>query len=162
MPPVAAASPGASTPPARPQGCTNLKLRQLVRVVGAHYDAEIGKCGLKTTQYSLLSAIVKLGPLRAVELAHTMHMSASTLSRNLRPLIDAGWVEQTAGPDARSWFVQATSDGHGKRAEAQRRWRSAQEALNLRLGGARVAALHALLDEFLQRLDDGFTDQALA
>ncbi len=158
MSPVTAASPVASTPAARPQGCTNLKLRQLVRVVSAHYDAEIGKSGLKTTQYSLLSAIVKLGPLRAVELAHTMHMSASTLSRNLRPLIDAGWVEQATGPDARSWFIQATLAGQAKRAEAQRRWRSAQEALNLRLGAARVAALHALLDESLQVLDDGETD----
>ena len=53
----------------KPQGCTNLKLRQLVRVVGAHYDAEVGKTGLKTTQYSLLSYICKLGPIRAVEVA---------------------------------------------------------------------------------------------
>ena len=76
--------------------------------------------------------------------------------------VDAGWVEQAAGPDARSWFVQATSDGHAKRAEAQRRWRSAQEALNLRLGTDRVAALHALLDESLHRLDGGVTDRVPA
>lgn len=131
-------------------------------MVGALYDAELGRCGLKTTQYSLLSHICKLGPIRAVELAHCMHMSASTLSRNLRPLIDAGWVEQAPGPDARSWFIQATADGHAKRTEAQRRWRAAQEALNERLGAPRVVALHALLDETLLCLGDLDTPDALA
>jgi DNA-binding MarR family transcriptional regulator len=150
MSPVALAS-NASI---KPQGCTNLKLRELVRVVGAHYDAEVGKAGLKITQYSLLSYIAKLGPIRAVELAQQMHMSASTLSRNLRPLIDAGWVEQAPGPDARSWFIQATADGQAKRTEAQRRWRAAQESLNQRLGVERVIALHALIEESLQLLDE--------
>jgi DNA-binding MarR family transcriptional regulator len=143
----------ASSAPARPQGCTNLKLRQLVRAVGAHYDAEVGKAGLKITQYSLLSYITKLGPIRAVELAQQMRMSASTLSRNLRPLIEAGWVEQASGPDARSWLIRATPEGTAKRAEAQRRWRAAQEGINQRLGAERVAALHGLIDESLALLD---------
>lgn len=151
----------ASTAPVKPQGCTNLKLRQLVRVVGAHYDAEVGKTGLKITQYSLLSYIAKLGPIRAVELAQQMHMSASTLSRNLRPLIDAGWVEQAPGPDARSWFIQATPEGQAKRSEAQRRWRAAQESINQRLGVERVVALHALIDESLLLLDDIGADHGL-
>lgn len=143
----------ASSAPAKPQGCTNLKLRQLVRAVGTHYDAEVGKAGLKITQYSLLSYITKLGPIRAVELAQQMHMSASTLSRNLRPLIDAGWVEQAPGLDARSWLIQATPEGQAKRSEAQRRWRAAQETVNQRLGAERVIALHALIDESLALLD---------
>lgn len=145
----------AASPHAKPQGCTNLKLRQLVRAVGAHYDEEVGKAGLKITQYSLLSFITKLGPIRAVELAQQMRMSASTLSRNLRPLIEAGWVEQVSGPDARSWLIQATAAGVAKRAEAQRRWRAAQESLNQRLGLERVAALHALIDQSLALLDGG-------
>ena len=29
----------------KPQGCTNLKLRQLMRRVAQHYDAEVGKTG---------------------------------------------------------------------------------------------------------------------
>ena len=154
MPPVTAAS----SPAVKPQGCTYLKLRQLVRVVGAVYDTELAKAGLKTTQYSLLSAIVRLGPLRAVELAHTMHMSTSTLSRNLRPLIDAGWVEQASGPDARSWFIQATAAGQGKRTEAQKRWRVAQESLNQALGVEQVMALHALIDTSMATLEMGDTD----
>lgn len=138
----------------RPQGCTNLKLRQLMRRVAQRYDAEVGQVGLKGTQYSLLSYVVRLGPVRPVDLAAAMNVDASTLSRNLRPLIAAGWVTLEAGEDARSRLVQATEAGREKRAEAQRRWRVAQESLNAALGPQRVIALHALIDEAMQALDD--------
>ena len=142
---------GADTPD-RPQGCTNLKLRQLGRRVTSHYDAELLKTGLKVTQYSLLSHVVKLGPLRPVDLAAAMRMSASTLSRNLQPLVAQGLLEVLPGADARSRLVIATEAGQLKRAEAQRRWRTAQEQLNQILGVERVLALHTLIDEALELL----------
>jgi len=145
----------------KPQGCTNLKLRQLMRRVAQRYDAEVGKTGLRGTQYSLLSYVVKLGPVRPVDLAREMKVDASTLTRNLRPLIDAGWLVLEPGPDARSRLVSATAAGRDKRQEAQRRWRVAQESLNERLGLRRVVALHALLDEcqtLLADLPDGDVD----
>ncbi len=136
----------------RPQGCTNLKLRQLMRRVAQRYDAEVGQVGLKGTQYSLLSYVVKLGPIRPVDLAAAMNVDASTLSRNLRPLVAAGWVTLDAGVDARSRLVRATDAGRDKRVEAQRRWRVAQEGVNAALGPQRVVALHALIDEAMQAL----------
>lgn len=138
----------------KPQGCTNLKLRQLMRRVAQLYDAEVGKTGLRGTQYSLLSYVVKLGPIRPVDLARTMKVDASTLTRNLRPLLDAGLVALEAGPDARSRLVSATPAGREKRQEAQRRWRVAQESLNQKVGTQRVVALHALLDECQELLAD--------
>ena len=143
----------------KPQGCTNLKLRQLMRRVAQLYDAEVGKTGLRGTQYSLLSYVVKLGPLRPGELARAMKVDASTLTRNLRPLVEAGLVTLGAGPDARSRRVEATTAGREKRQEAQRRWRVAQESLNGRLGVQRVLALHALLDECQALLADGPGDE---
>jgi DNA-binding MarR family transcriptional regulator len=136
----------------KPQGCTNLKLRQLMRRVAQHYDAEVGKTGLKGTQYSLLSYVVKLGPIRAVDLAAAMRVSTSTLSRNLQPLIANGWIEVNAGDDARSRLISATEVGQAKRTEAQRKWRIAQEGINQMLGAERVVALHALIDESLELL----------
>lgn len=141
----------ASTP-AKPQGCTNLKLRQLMRRVAQHYDAEVGKTGLRGTQYSLLSYVAKLGPLRPGELARAMKVDASTLTRNLKPLVAAGWLELAPGSDGRSRLVSITDAGREKRTEAQRRWRVAQEGINTMLGAERVVALHALIDEALQRL----------
>ena len=138
----------------RPQGCTNLKLRQLMRRVAQRYDAEVGQAGLKGTQYSLLSYVIKLGPIRPVDLAAGMNVDASTLSRNLKPLVAAGWLTLEPGADGRSRLVQATDSGREKRIEAQRRWRIAQEGVNAALGPQRVIALHALIDEAMQALDD--------
>lgn len=140
-------------PTTKPNGCTNLKLRQVTRLVTQHYDTEVSKTGLKTTQYSLLSHILRLAPVRPGDLARALRMDASTLTRNLRPLQDAGWVKVTAGDDARSRSVQLTEAGKAKRQDAQRHWRTAQEALNERLGVQHVLALHALLDETVRLLD---------
>ena len=136
----------------KPQGCTNLKLRQLMRRVAQHYDAELGRSGLKTTQYSLLSYVLKLGPSRPGDLARAMKMDASTLTRNLRPLVDAGWLELGPGADGRSRLVTATEAGREKRREAQRHWRVAQEGINTALSVPRVVALHALIDECMDLL----------
>jgi DNA-binding MarR family transcriptional regulator len=136
----------------KPQGCSNFKLRQLTRKVSQHYDLEMSKIGLKTTQYSLLSHVLKLGPIRPGDLAQAMSMDASTLTRNLKPLVDAGWITVVAGSDARSRSVAITEAGRDKRQEAQRRWKAAQQGLNDLLGVQRVIALHALLDESLQLL----------
>ncbi|MBV8619810.1 MAG: winged helix-turn-helix transcriptional regulator [Curvibacter sp.] len=136
----------------RPQGCSNFKLRALMRRVAQHFDAEMARCGLKTTQYSLLTCVDRLGPIQPSVLASTMHLEPSTLTRNLRPLIDQGWVQLQAGQDARSRLVLLTDAGRDKRRDAQRHWRQAQNRLNALLGEASVAALHVLLDDCLERL----------
>ncbi len=146
----------------KPQGCTNMKLRQLMRRVAQRYDAEVGKTGLRGTQYSLLSHVLKLGPVRPGDLARAMKIEASTLTRNLKPLIDGGWVTLDAGADGRSRLVNITPAGRDKRQEAQRRWRVAQESINQSLGVERVLALHALIDEamdLLSPLDTGEDDE---
>jgi DNA-binding MarR family transcriptional regulator len=136
----------------KPQGCTNFKLRQLVRRVSQLYDQELAKAGLKTTQYSLLSHVVRLGPIRPGDLAAAMTMDASTLTRNLKPLVAAGWLELTAGDDGRSRSVHITPAGRDKRAEAQAHWKAAQQQLNQQLGTDTVASLHGLVDQSLERL----------
>jgi DNA-binding MarR family transcriptional regulator len=138
----------------KPRGCTNLKLRQFDRVVTRHYDAYIAATGLKNTQYALLSHAVLLGPIRPSDLAQRMGLDASTLTRNLQPLVAQGWLRQGPGEDARSRLVEATQAGRTKRVEAQRAWKQAQLALNERLGVKRAAALHALIDECMERLSE--------
>jgi DNA-binding MarR family transcriptional regulator len=136
----------------RLQGCTNLRLRQLTRRVSQHYDAELAQVGLKTTQYSLLSHVLKLGPIRPGDLAQAMKMDASTLTRNLKPLTAAGWVELAAGVDGRSRLISVTEAGREKRQDAQRHWKAAQLSLNRLLGMTRMLALHSLIDESLELL----------
>ena len=151
----------AATPAAvQPRGCTNLKLRQLSRAVTRHYDAVVCATGLKNTQYSLLSHVVLLGPIRPSDLAASMKLEASTLTRNLQPLVAQGWVELAPGVDARSRLVAITEAGRAKRAEGQKAWKQAQLALNATLGPQRVARLHALADECMSLLEAGVYEGA--
>ncbi len=145
-------SPHAQRASTKPQGCTNLQLRQLTRRVSQRYDAAMALVGLKTTQYSLLSFVITLGPVRPADLAQAMEMDPSTLTRNLKPLIAAGWVQLAAGADGRSRAITATAAGRLKRAEAQSHWKQAQLQLNQTLGESRVLALHALIQESLALL----------
>ncbi len=142
------------SPPLRPRGCTNFKLRQLLRAVARIYDAEMARAGLKGTQYSLLSNLVAFEPVQPAALAQRMGLDASTLTRNLRVLIDLGWVTQGPGGDARSRLVRVTPSGRAKQLEARRHWKRAQLGLNERLGAEQVAALHALIDHGLSRLGE--------
>lgn len=130
-----------------------MKLRQLTRRVTRDYDAMVAAAGLKTTQYSLLSHLVALGAVQPSVLAAKLRLEPSSLTRNLQPLVAAGWVELGPGADGRSRLVQVTEAGRAKRAEAQRAWKAAQLQLNRRLGTERVARLHALIDECMALLE---------
>lgn len=140
--------------PARPQGCTNLRLHRLGRRVARLYDEDVRALGLKGTQYSLLSYIVTLGPIQPSVLAAHLDLGPSTLTRNLQPLIAQGWVRMEAGENQRSRLVVATDEGRALRAEAQRAWKRSQLALNDALGAERVVRLHALIDECMELLDE--------
>jgi DNA-binding MarR family transcriptional regulator len=131
-----------------------LKLRQLDRVVTRHYDSYLSAAGIKNTQYSLLSHVVALGPIRPADLAQRMGLDASTLTRNLQPLVSQGWLRLGPCDDGRSRRIEATQEGHAKRSEAQREWKRAQLALNARLGDKQVAELHSLIESCMNDLTE--------
>jgi DNA-binding MarR family transcriptional regulator len=144
---------GGQSLPDSPRGCSSQKVRRLSRRISSHVDHVVATIGLKTTQYSLLNYAVALGPVRPGELARAMGLDASTLSRNLHPLIEAGWLEVGPGDDERSRTVRVTPSGAAKRLEAKRAWKRAQLSFNERLGTEKVAQLHALVDECFAALD---------
>jgi DNA-binding MarR family transcriptional regulator len=89
-----------------------------------------------------------------------MVLDASTLTRNLKPLVAAGWVTIVSDIDSRSHLVGLTEAGREKRSEAQRRWKAAQDSLNELLGLERVLALHELIDGSLERFAERETESA--
>lgn len=132
--------------------CTNLKVRQLNRMVTRHYDQFLARTGLKNTQYALLSHVLRLGPVRPADLARAMEMEPSTLTRNLQPLIGQGWVSMGSGQDSRSKVVELTELGKKKREEGRQSWSIAQRELDSLLGPDLIDALHQLLDECMARM----------
>lgn len=140
------------TEPVEPAlSCTCFKLRKLARTVSRLYDQHLAAVGLKTTQYSLLKNVAREA-LPVAELAARVAVERTTLTRNLKPLIDARWVALMAGPDSRQRIVTITSAGRDKIMQAAHAWRSAQSELETTLGIDAVDALHAQLDAALAEL----------
>ncbi|WP_036518142.1 MarR family winged helix-turn-helix transcriptional regulator [Nevskia soli] len=138
-------------PPPIIRGCTCFRLRRLTRRVTQHYDTHLARAGLRVTQYSLLGMLLRADSLTLSELAARMEMDRTTLTRNLGPLQNAGWVEVVRGKDARSRAVQLTDAGRAAWDKAKPHWRQAQDQLNTALGEETVAELHGLLDGTLAR-----------
>ncbi len=135
----------------RVRGCSCLRLRQLTRRVTQHYDASLAAAGLRVTQFSLLGMLLREEALSLSELATRMEMDRTTLTRNLGPLLQQGWVERVPGQDARVRAVRLSEEGRATWYRAKPHWRRAQDELNAALGNDAVAALHGVLDDSLAR-----------
>jgi DNA-binding MarR family transcriptional regulator len=135
----------------KPLGCTCFKLRKLARATSRVYDQRMAAVGLKTTQYSVLTNVARQS-LPVAELAERLGTERTTLTRNLKPLIEAGWVALKPGADSRQRIVTITESGRVKVGQAYVVWRAAQTEFERVLGADAVRALHAQLDTTLTRL----------
>src|SRR5437588_10214614 len=101
-------------------------VRQASRAVSRLYDEELRGVGLRTTQYSLLRVLARAGQIRQGDLGGLTHLDETTLTRNLSPLVAAGWVSVRSGEDRREKLVTITEAGTAKLAEARPAWERAQ------------------------------------
>jgi DNA-binding MarR family transcriptional regulator len=127
--------------------CLCNALRQATRAVSRLYDEELRGVGLRTTQYSLLRRLRSAGEVRQRDLGALTSLDETTLTRNLRPLIDAGWVAVRAGEDRREKLVRLTDAGADKLQEARPAWERAQERMRSRLPEGTWSSLLDLLPE---------------
>jgi DNA-binding MarR family transcriptional regulator len=135
---------------APPWECTDTKLHQLTRAMNRHYDAELGKAGLRTTQFWLLTEVLVRGPVCPGDLADAMDLDPSTVTRNLKPLLALGWLELGPGKDGRTRTIRITPAGRRKRAEGVRHWTAAQTRLAGLLGSRNLSELNAVISDCLQ------------
>jgi DNA-binding MarR family transcriptional regulator len=140
-----------STQSEKPLGCTCFALRKLTRTISRLYDQHMATAGLKTTQYSMLKMIA-YEAVPVAELAARLATERTTITRNLRPLIEAGWVTLEAGQDSRQRIVTITLAGKERVKLAKLAWRRAQDELELTLGMPAVRILHQQVDTALTRL----------
>jgi DNA-binding MarR family transcriptional regulator len=147
-----------------PAGCTCFRLRKMSRAVSRLYDHHLAQVGLKTTQFSVLRNCARQARPMA-ELAAHMAIERTTLTRNLKPLVDAGWIVLKPGADSRQRIVTITAAGLAKIDVAAVAWRDAQDKIEEILGADAVLALHRQLDTalaaitpFLEELPHADTD----
>jgi DNA-binding MarR family transcriptional regulator len=109
--------------------CLCNALRQASRAVSRLYDEELRSVGLRTTQYSLLQLLRRSGEVRQGDLGDLTLHDETTLCRNLRPLVNAGWVAVRTGDDRREKWLNITTAGVAKLEVARPAWQRAQERM---------------------------------
>ena len=129
-------------------------LRQASRAVSRLYDDELRGIGLRTTQYSLLSFLRRAGEVRQGDLAELTSHDETTLTRNIRPLVDARWVRVRTGADRREKWLTITPAGVAKLEEARPVWERAQKRMQARLPEATWQRLLDLLSEISKLATD--------
>jgi DNA-binding MarR family transcriptional regulator len=126
--------------------CNCLAVRQAARHVTQFYDQVMAPVGLRTTQFSILAKLQRLGPLPINALAAQLIMDRTTLGRTLRPLVRQGFVDMVRGKiDRRSKELRLTDAGAERLRAAVRQWIRAQDRFAEIFGAERTAELRALL-----------------
>lgn len=137
--------------------CTCTRLRRLTRRITSIYDRYLLPDELTISQYSLLSRVGRHGLIANLRLAAEMGMDRSTLSRNIKPLMTAGWIVTAGMPpdeqlDKRSFGLTLSPEGKAKLDAARPNWLKAQQEINGLLGEDAHAALSDMIDNAYARL----------
>jgi DNA-binding MarR family transcriptional regulator len=125
--------------------CNCLALRQAARHVSQFYDGHLASEGLRTTQFSILAKLTRLGPLSINELAKSMVMDRTTLGRAVRPLQRDRLLAIGADDDGRKRVLRLTPAGEARLKAAATKWRAAQTRFETAFGVPDAADLRSVL-----------------
>lgn len=126
--------------------CHCLALRQAARQATQVYDRHLAAEGLRSTQYSILSKLGRLGPQSVNALADSMAMDRTTLGRALKPLQRAKLVAVGIDDDdGRARVIRLTPTGETRLKAAFRHWKNAQKEFEAAYGANDAAKLRGSL-----------------
>src|SRR5689334_334857 len=91
--------------------CMCHKTRMAARAVTRAYDDALRPTGLRATQVAVLAAVGAQGALSIKSLADFLGMERTTLTRNLRPLEEKGYVLLAPERRHRSRMLTLTASG---------------------------------------------------
>jgi DNA-binding MarR family transcriptional regulator len=131
----------------QPSRCNFAALRRAMRRMNALYDEVLAPCGLRSTQYTLMSNIGRLDRPAVTQLAEELVMDRSALAHTLQTLQREGLVEVTPDPrDRRTKRVKLTAAGAGRLAEADALWREGQDRFEAAIGPGPADDLREMMD----------------
>ena len=129
-----------------PDDCNCLAVRQAARHITQFYDQLLAPSGLRTTQFSILARLRRLGPMTINTLAADLVMDRTTLGRNILPLQRDGLITVEKGSrDRRRKELRLTEAGAARFRAARKGWTQAQRQFAAAFGAKRTVDLRALL-----------------
>lgn len=120
-------APPALIPTALAPPCLYLRLRLASKRLLSLYEARLAASGVSMSQFGLLAAIAEEPDLTMSRIAEMRELSPSTLTRTLRPMEAAGWIETYADADnKRIRRARLTKEGRARLKAAYVGWKQAQ------------------------------------
>ncbi|MEZ4415776.1 MAG: MarR family winged helix-turn-helix transcriptional regulator [Gemmatimonadota bacterium] len=116
--------------------CLAGRVRQISRAVTARYDAELRECGITANQLTILAAVAMLEMTTQRDLLPYLLMEASTLSRNIKLMVENRWLATIPGEDRRSHFLVVSPAGYRVLAQVKEPWERAHAWATKALGDA--------------------------
>jgi DNA-binding MarR family transcriptional regulator len=130
--------------------CLCATVRRASRLLNRKYEEALRPAGVGTSQFELMMTLKVAGASDQSRLARLLETDQTTLSRNLRLLLDERWIERKQNAqDARRQVYCLTALGLTVLSEAQRCWHQAHEAMERQIG-APMSELWPMLDRILQ------------
>lgn len=117
--------------------CVGFNTRRATRLITQYYDKALAPAELRSTQYSLLSALSMTDEVTMQDLAFVLAMDRTTLTRNLSPLLKKGWIKVSVGGDRRARPIRITSKGKTVLENALPFWEKAQSHILDNLGDSK-------------------------
>ena len=130
--------------------CACLNLRMAARAVTQMYDNVLKPSALKATQFSVLAAVAQAGPASMTTVSRALVMDRTTLTRNLKPLLQRGLVAAATGGDKRQRTIAVTPKGEAVLAAALPLWKKAHGQIVDGVGAARWQGVMRLLQETIR------------
>src|SRR5882757_6687598 len=121
--------------------CLCFAARRAARAITQFYDREMRDSGLRCTQFTLLAFLLNAGTSSVNQAADYLGMERTTLSRNLEPLLSAGYIRVDSGEDRRVKKIAITTQGRAAARAALPLWQQAQRAMAARLPAAAARTL---------------------
>src|SRR6478735_780423 len=106
--------------------CACFNFRKASRSVTQLFDQRLSPVGLRSTQLVILITSQLVGPSSIARLARELVMDRSTLTRNLKPLLNMGLLELSAAESGKQKTVEVTEVGRAMLIKAAPYWERAQ------------------------------------
>ena len=135
-----------------PLDCTCFRVRVAARRVTQIYSRHLAPTGLKISQFSLLGFVAAEGPVSIGRLSELLAVDRTTLTRNLRPLLQGGLIERAPSGDKRRHELVATLAGRAMFKRAIPLWAEAEQEVRDAMGSKLTADLHGTLERSMERL----------
>jgi DNA-binding MarR family transcriptional regulator len=98
------------------------------------YDDALRPQGLRITQFSMLRGLARLKEATLSELSEELALDRTTMSRGVKLLVEAGWVDATTGEkDGREKILTLSDRGKKKLSDAMPSWSKAQHKIEAHL-----------------------------